>query len=284
MSFLEQVVKSTADAVEARRLKRPLDALRNTLSERENASSERSGTRRFRDALSGPEISIIAEFKRSSPSKGELAPKTAKVEDYVDEYVRGRASALSILTEECFFWGSLGDLQAARQRTTLPILRKYFVIEDYQIDEAAEARVDAVLLIAAVLGNDARLEEFLSLTRSLGLDALVEVRSESELEKALTLDADLIGVNNRNLEAPLEVDTSRTAQLLDGIPPTVTAVAESGLSRRDELEELESMGVNAALIGSALMEERDRTAMCLALTGSSEGPAMLAHEQHALVS
>jgi indole-3-glycerol phosphate synthase len=277
VSFLREVVKSTEQKIAERRVQYPLRELRAAVPDRAYRGA-------FREALSTPEISIIAEFKRSSPSKGSLAPDTALVGHYVSEYEQGRASALSILTEERFFSGSLDDLREARARTNLPILRKDFVIDEYQIYEAAEVGVDAVLLIAAVLDGDSRLPEFLALTRSLGLDALLEVRNEPELERALGLGADLIGINNRNLEAPLEVDTARTVQLLDGIPSTVTIVAESGLKSREELEKLEAKGVSAALIGSAFMEADDRTAMCLSLAGASGGPASLTRQQHAFAS
>jgi indole-3-glycerol phosphate synthase len=216
---------------------------------------------------------LIAEFKRSSPSHPELKPD-ARVERYVDAYERGGARALSILTEERYFSGSLEDLGEARQRTSLPLLRKDFVIDEYQLYEAAAAGADAVLLIAAVLDDQAKLRSLYDLARDLRLDVLFEIRNEDELTTALTLKADLIGVNNRDLKTPpssphaFEVDTGRTARLYSAIPDDVTVVAESGLKTRPELDRLESLGVEAALVGSALMEADNPETKCLELTQS----------------
>lgn len=270
MSFLEEVIDSTRQAIAKRRRARPLSDLRASMSERDD-------DRVFAQALRAPGISVIAEFKRSSPSKEALAPADAKVESYVDEYVAGGARALSILTEERFFSGSLDDLRAARNKTTLPLLRKDFLIDEYQVYEAAEAGADAILLIAAVLQDDVMLRSLHELGRSLGMDVLLEVRGQTELQRALAIDADLIGINNRNLKTrpsrprSFEVDITRTTKLLGGIPKTVTVVAESGLEERAELDDLEAAGVHAALIGSALMEASDPEAKCRELTGISGG-------------
>lgn len=270
MSFLEEVVISTELAIAQRKRRCSLQDIRDELSAR---SDERS----FLRALRRPHISIIAEFKRSSPSKSVLAPPDTSVEGYIDEYVAGGARALSILTEERFFSGSLEDLDRARSRTSLPLLRKDFVIDEYQVYEAARADADAVLLIAAVLPEGA-LREFYELTRSLAMDALVEVRNRTELERALAFDADLVGVNNRDLKTrpsrprSFEIDVSRTLKLIGDIPEGVTVVAESGLKERHELDELEATAkVDAALIGSALMQADDRIAKCRELTASSAG-------------
>jgi indole-3-glycerol phosphate synthase len=284
MSFLEEVIDSTRQAIVKRRRARSLSDLRASIPERDD-------DRVFAQALRAPGISVIAEFKRSSPSKEALAPADAKVESYVDEYVAGGARALSILTEEHFFSGSLDDLRAARNKTTLPLLRKDFLIDEYQVYEAAEAGADAILLIAAVLQDDVMLRSLHELGRSLGMDVLLEVRGQTELQRALAIDADLIGINNRNLKTrpsrprSFEVDINRTTRLLGGIPKTVTIVAESGLEERAELDDLEAAGVHAALIGSALMEASDPEAKCQELARSLEPVAGSARErQHVLAS
>jgi indole-3-glycerol phosphate synthase len=282
MSFLEEVVESTRRAIAKRRRERSLSDLRASMP-------KRADDRAFAGALRAPGISVIAEFKRSSPSKEALAPADAKVESYIDEYVAGEARALSILTEERFFSGSLDDLRLARLRTTLPLLRKDFLIDEYQVYEAAEAGADAILLIAAVLPDDVELKSLHELGRSLGLDVLLEVRGPTELQRALAIDADLIGINNRNLKTrpsrprSFEVDVSRTKRLLGSIPESVTVVAESGLEDRVELDDLEEAGVHGALIGSALMEASDRVAKCqeLARSPRTRSKSHAAH-QHAL--
>jgi indole-3-glycerol phosphate synthase len=268
MSFLEEVVDSTKRAIAKRRRERSLSDLRASMPDRENDRD-----RVFARALWTPGISVIAEFKRSSPSKEALAPPDANVESYIDEYAAGGARALSILTEEHFFSGSLDDLRAARAKTDLPLLRKDFLIDEYQVYEAAEAGADAILLIAAVLQDDVKLRSLHELGRSLGMDVLLEVRGQTELQRALAIDADLIGINNRNLKTRpsrprgFEVDITRTTKLLGDIPKDVTVVAESGLEGRAELDGLEAAGVHGALIGSALMEASDREAKCRELAG-----------------
>jgi indole-3-glycerol phosphate synthase len=278
MSFLEEIVHWTKQAVDERMSKRSLDEIRSELP----APVAR---RPFMDALRTPGISLIAEFKRSSPSHPELRAG-AQVEDYVDAYENGGARALSILTEKRCFSGSLEDLRAAREKTSLPLLRKDFVVGEYQVYEAAEAGADAILLIAAVLRDDNELANLHVLANELGLDALVEVRDKSELGRALSIKADLIGVNNRNLEtsrqAPrsFDVDPTRTAKLFHEIPASVTVVAESGLTTRTELDQLESLGVSAALIGSVLMEASDPAEKCRELTHSSRATVPVSPADH----
>jgi indole-3-glycerol phosphate synthase len=274
MSFLEKVVESTRESVEQRRRERSLSDLRASLP---NVDDDRL----FMRALREPGISVIAEFKRSSPSKGPLVPPSALVEPYIDEYVRGGARALSILTEEHFFSGSLDDLRSARARTTLPVLRKDFLIDEYQVYEAAEAGADAVLLIAAVLEDDGKLRFLYELSRSLGMDVLLEVRGLTELKRALQLDADVIGINNRNLKTrpsrprSFDVDITTTVRLLKDIPPSVTVVGESGFKERAEIDGLERAGVHGVLIGSVLMEAADRVGKCRELTQPVQSRARL---------
>jgi indole-3-glycerol phosphate synthase len=226
---------------------------------------------RFGAALRDPPIAAIAEFKRRSPSAGALVPDPSAgdgedVRAIARAYRRGGARAMSVLTEEHNFNGSLEDLRAARSACELPLIRKDFVIDSYQLHEAVLAGADAVLLIVAALPA-ALLGELRGQAQALGLDALVEVHDERELEIALELDADLIGINNRDLR-DFSVDLGRTARLMAAMPRGVTVVSESGISRRAELERLESEGVAAVLVGESLMRSPDPELALGALLGS----------------
>jgi indole-3-glycerol phosphate synthase len=224
---------------------------------------QRSGLRPFREALARPGLSVIAEHKRRSPSAGAIR-EDLTLEDVVRAYERGGAAALSILTEEAHFGGSLEDLRAGRAATTLPILRKDFVVDPYQLLEALAAGADAVLLIVAAL-TESELAELHQAARELGLAALVEVHDRSELELAAATGADLIGINNRDLTT-LEVDTRRTLELAPHVPEGAVTVAESGFRHAAELARLTEAGVDAVLVGEALMRSPDVEAACRALT------------------
>ena len=217
---------------------------------------------------SRPGLSLIAEFKRRSPSAGEISA-SAIVADQVGAYERGGAAALSILTDEAHFGGSLEDLCAARGAATLPIIRKDFIVDPYQLYEAAVNGADAVLLIVRALDDDA-LRALYEEARAIDLDCLVEVHDEDELERALELDADVIGINNRDLDEG-SVDLATTFALMPDVPAGKTVVAESGISGRAELAELERVGVDAVLIGSALMTAEDPEAKTRELAGADEG-------------
>jgi indole-3-glycerol phosphate synthase len=219
--------------------------------------------RPFAEALRRPGLSLIAEHKRSSPSAGMIRDGLG-LEDVVGAYERGGAAALSVLTEGPSFGGSLDDLRVARAASTLPILRKDFIVDPYQVHEALEAGADAILLIVAALGPS-ELAELHALAGQLSLAVLVEVHDEHELDLAAGAGATLIGINNRDLTT-LEVDTRRTFELLERVPDGVAVVAESGFSSRAELDELERAGVDAVLIGEALMRSRDIEAAVRALT------------------
>lgn len=239
LTVLEQIVARTREDVERRRQAAPLaDA------------TDVEPRRPFARALRRDGLSLIAEHKRRSPSAGVIR-EGASVAEVVSAYERAGAAALSILTEGPSFGGSLEDVRDARAASSLPILRKDFVVDDYQLREALLWGADAVLLIVAAL-PDADLATLHQRARELGLAALVEVHNERELSVALGLQAELIGINNRDL-ATLAVDTRTTFALRDRIPPGLTVVAESGFSTRAELEELERAGIDAVLIGEALM-------------------------------
>jgi indole-3-glycerol phosphate synthase len=259
--MIEQLIAAARAGVEDRRTETPE-------AELESRLPGRGHDRPFSEALVRPGLSVIAEFKRRSPSAGEISA-TATVAEQVGSYERGGAAALSVLTDESHFGGSLEDLRAARAACSLPILRKDFIVDPYQLLEAAVNGADAVLLIVRALEDD-ELRDLYDAARALDLDCLVEVHDGEELERALRLDADVIGINNRNLDEAT-VDVATTYELMPDVPAGKTVVAESGISARSELEELERVGVDAVLIGSALMTAADPEGLTRELTGVDEG-------------
>jgi len=261
MSVLDRIVDSTRRDLERRRREVPV-------AELERELQGRGEDRPFSEAVARPGLSVIAEYKRRSPSAG-LLREHATVTELVQAYERGGAAALSVLTEPHHFDGSLSDLREARSASGLPILRKDFVVDPYQLYESAAAGADAILLIVAAL--DARdLARLHDEARALDLDVLVEVHDEAELERALEIDAAVIGINNRNL-TDFTVDVDRTYDLLSDVPAGKSVVSESGFSTREELEELERVGVDAVLVGESLMRAEDPEAACRLLTAAVEG-------------
>ncbi len=255
MSRLDPLIHSTRERVADRRRDVPLAELEARLSQAPEA-------RPFAEALAGEGTSIIAEHKRRSPSAGTIR-EGATVEEIVAAYEAGGAAALSILTEEKHFGGSLADLIAARSASSLPILRKDFTVDRYQLYEARAGGADAVLLIVGAVPRE-ELADLHSEARYLDLDVIVEVHSEEDLEEALEMEADVIGINNRDL-TDFRVSLETTFELLPDIPAGKTVVSESGISTREHLEELERVGVDAVLIGEALMRQRDPVAALRAL-------------------
>jgi indole-3-glycerol phosphate synthase len=247
MAMLEQLLESARAGVERRREQRPL-------SELESALPRGREGRPFDEALTRPGLSVIAEFKRRSPSAGEIRPGATPAE-IAGAYEAGGAAALSVLTDEEHFGGSYEDLRAAREACELPILQKDFVVDPYQLYEATANGADAILLIVAAL-SDEDLSSLFETAGDLDLDAVVEVHDEQELERALNVDADVIGINNRNLD-DFSVDVKRTFELITDVPAGKTVVSESGIADRETLEELERVGVDAVLIGEALMRADD---------------------------
>jgi indole-3-glycerol phosphate synthase len=247
MNVLERILDDTREEVARRRRDVPLSNL-------ERAVAARGDERPFSEALARPGVSIIAEHKRRSPSAGTLR-EGVSVADVVCAYERGGAVALSILTEPHHFGGSLDDLREARATTRLPILRKDFVVDPYQLYEAAAAGADAVLLIVAALTPEG-LADLYEEARAIDLDVLVEVHDEEELAVALEVDADNIGINNRAL-TDFSVDLNRTYELLSDVPAGKTVVSESGIGSREQIEDLERVGVDAVLVGEQLMRAPD---------------------------
>jgi indole-3-glycerol phosphate synthase len=258
MNALERIVAETREDLRKRRKKVPLKSL-------ENALATRGDDRPFCEALTLPGVSVIAEHKRRSPSAGKIR-KGSSVADIVGAYERGGAAALSILTEGPNFGGSLDDLREARAASSLPILRKDFIVDAYQVFESAAAGADAILLIVAALDRD-ELAALYAEAAGLDLDVLVEVHSEVELQVALEIvDADVIGINNRDL-SDFSVDIERTFDLLHDIPAGKTVVSESGFHARAQLDELERVGVDGVLIGETLMRAPDPESALRGLIG-----------------
>lgn len=216
------------------------------------------------DYLHGENISVIAEVKRSSPSKGALA-QISDPAALAKIYQDNGASIVSVLTERRRFGGSLSDLDAVRKSVDIPVLRKDFMVDEYQFHEARAHGADLVLLIVAALSTE-QLRDFLALTHKLGMKALVEVHTEEELEQALEISAQIIGVNSRNLKT-LDVDRKVFADLLPRIPNHILKVAESGISTRSDVEYAQLHGADAVLVGEALVRGSDPGAALRALMG-----------------
>ena len=257
---LDELVGATREAVHRRKRERPLAELE------AEAVSVPEG-RPFAEALSRPGTSLIAEHKRRSPSAGTIREGTSCA-DVVRAYERGGAAALSVLTEEAHFGGSLADLHEARAASELPVLRKDFTIDPYQLYEAKAAGADAVLLVVGAM-TQSELASLYREAHSLDLDAVVEIHAEDELDAALAVDADVIGINNRDL-GDFSVDISRTFDLLADVPAGKTVVSESGIESREQVEDLEQVGVDAVLVGEVLMRAPDPEAAVRELARTEE--------------
>lgn len=217
----------------------------------------------FKNALAKPDrLSVISEVKKASPSKGLIQPNFDPVK-IAKEYETCGADAVSCLTEEHYFQGSSEYFKAIRQAIGLPMIRKDFIIDEYQIYEARLMGADAILLIAAVL-DDEKLKRFGDTARSLGLDILAETHDESELERVLALDFDIIGINNRNLKT-FEVTLETTARLAGMIPEGKVVVSESGIRDNADMKTVRSYGADAVLIGETLMRSGNIGATLTAL-------------------
>ena len=205
-------------------------------------------------ALLTDEISVIAEVKRSSPSKGALATISDPAA-LAASYEQAGASVISVLTEQRRFGGTLNDLDQVRSAVELPVLRKDFMVDEYQFYEARAHGADVVLLIVAALSKN-QLDDFLHLSRELGMRSLIEVHTHFELESALDISSEIIGVNSRNLKT-LDVDTQVFSQLIPQIPKHIARVAESGISTRSDVEFAHENGATAILVGEALVRSAD---------------------------
>lgn len=249
MSILAKIAAAKAERLAAaRRLC--------SLSELKDMTRDAESPRDFRSALKGKagSIRLIAELKKASPSKG-LIRKDFDPASLAAVYEKKGVNAVSVLTEEDFFQGSLSFLSAVRKTIALPLLRKDFIIDDYQIYESRVRGADAVLLIAALLDRG-QAEEYIHLASELKLSVLFEIHNEQELEKALLVGTDIIGINNRDLKT-LSIDLATSIRLKKNIPPDKIVVSESGIRSRDDVEKVIEAGIDAVLIGTSLMEAKD---------------------------
>ncbi|HKJ04741.1 MAG TPA: indole-3-glycerol phosphate synthase TrpC [Geopsychrobacteraceae bacterium] len=248
--ILDRILETKVEEIAAEQVLLPLDELKVQLGACE-------ATRGFAETLRSRSLAgtaIIAEVKKGSPSKGVIRADFDPVA-IARSYQAGGAACLSVLTDEQYFYGSLGYLQQIRQTVELPLLRKDFIIDPYQLYQSRAAGADAILLIAAALDDD-QLTELATLATELELDTLLEVHDEYELERALKIPVDLIGINNRNLKN-FVTDLAITEHLAGRIPAHQMAVAESGIHDRADIERLQAAGAGAFLIGESLMREQD---------------------------
>ena len=254
-TFLEKIVAKTVEKVERQKRDADFEALkRQAIDIRADAKRHR-----LRTALERQDrTNIIAEIKRASPSKGVINADIDVVA-LARRYESGGAAAISVLTEAEYFQGSLDDLIAVRNAVDMPILRKDFIVDEFQVYESAAAGADAILLIVATI-NMIGLKHFLHLAEvaqdDLGMDAIVEVHTAAELDAAGKIAAEIIGVNNRDLHS-LEVSLDVSRRLIEERPPNALMVTESGISTREEIDELRRLGFDGFLIGESLMRTTD---------------------------
>ena len=247
MTILDQIVLSKQREVAAAQQRLPLERLL--------AHGVVPPVRDFRAALSkGGPIHLIAEIKKASPSAQVIRPQFDPI-DIARTYEEHHASCLSVLTDGPFFQGCLDDLSRVHATVKIPVLRKDFVIDDYQVVEARAAGADAILLIAEIL-DDALLRHLLDQARELRMSALVEFHDEANLPRVLASGADLVGINNRDLRH-FRTDLEHTLRLRDRIPPDVIVVSESGIRTRHDVERLEAAGISAILVGESLLRATD---------------------------
>lgn len=241
MSVLDSIIEGVREDLATRRL--PLSQLQEKLSQAPTVIDAHQ-------RLTGNEVRIIAEVKRSSPSKGALAPIENPASLAV-QYEEAGAAVVSVLTEHRRFGGSLEDLIAVRSAINIPILRKDFMVDEYQFLEARAAGADVVLLIVAALSKN-QLKDYYDLATELGMAVLVETHTEQEIEDAMEIEPRIIGVNARNLKT-LDIDIAAFSRLIPMIPTTVIRVAESGISQRGEVEIAAGAGADAILVGETLV-------------------------------
>ena len=251
MNILSEIITKKRERVLASKASVPLEQIQDLAGKVRSEAT----THALSNALQGDGIHVIAEFKRRSPSKGIIRPDADLVQ-IVQGYEAGGATAISVLTEEDYFSGSLDDLRIVKATVTLPVLRKDFVFDEYQVYESAAAGADAILLIVAALDDELLLELRSLAEDELGLDALVEVHTRDEMRRAVACGARLIGVNNRDLRT-FEVSLETSLSLAREAPPDVLLISESGLNDRADLERLHSVGYRGFLIGETLMRAKD---------------------------
>ncbi len=258
--ILDEICAHKRDEVAAQKQKVPLEAL-------EERIELVRPPRDFRNALRQPGISLIAEVKRASPTKGIMLENVEPVE-LAGLYEEAGAQAVSVLTDHKYFKGTLEDLTSVHQGVRIPCLRKEFIIDEYQIFEARAAQADAFLLIVRIL-SDQQLADYIALGKSLGMAVLVEAHDAPEIERALAAGAHIIGINNRDL-ATFKVDIATTLELKRYVPGGNVLVSESGIHTRDHVKTLENGGIDAILVGEALVTSNDIATKIRELLSDSE--------------
>ena len=268
---MAELAKSVLEGIVAMRRRRMEEARAHLpLGQLEEAAEARAERRDFAGALSGGSLRVIAELKRASPSRGLLC-RDYRPRHLAEAYAAAGAAALSVLTEEDFFLGSLGDLREVRGAVGLPVLRKDFILDGYQVFESVAAGADALLLIVAAL-TDTDLRNLLELCGRQRIAALVEVHTAEEIDRALAAGARIIGINNRNLNS-MQVSLETSFRLRAKIPSTCLAVSESGVKKAADVERLARAGFNAVLMGERLMTAPDPGRELAALLEGAKGRA-----------
>jgi indole-3-glycerol phosphate synthase len=264
-SYLDVIVPDVKRRLAERRLRTALSDLRRMAAE-VAPPGEPGGRAGFAEALQAPGVSVIAEVKRYSPSKGAIRPDLDPA-TLAAAYEAGGAAAVSVLTEESHFRGSLADLRTAAGATALPLLRKDFIGDPYQVYEARAFGASAILLIAALL-DDRGLRDLAALAQDLGLDVLLEVHDAGEMERALRVDGAILGINNRDLRT-FDVSLETSIRLAGLVPADRVLVAESGIRDRADVERLGAAGLDAVLVGESLLRQGEAAA---AVAGLAEPP------------
>jgi len=250
-NFLQNIIALKRKEIEARKSKRPIT---------EFVDSKRllKGIRPFKEAISGGDgLNLIAEIKKKSPSFGRNFFRKLDIAGIANIYKKEGAKAMSVLTDKKFFSGSILHINEVKRAVDLPVLRKDFIIDEYQVYESRYFGADAILLIARVLSVD-QIKSFMHLAKRINMDSVVEIHDELDLEKALLSNPEIIGVNNRDLDT-LEVSIENTLKLIPKIPKDIITISESGISRNEDIEKIKKTGANAVLIGGAFLESGDIT-------------------------
>jgi len=249
--ILNRILARKSEEIAANRLAVPIDRIRQQLA---TASTPRGFIKSLQEKQASGLAAVIAEIKKASPSKGVIREDFDPAQ-IARSYAKGGAACVSVLTDRDFFQGHDDYLLAARDACSLPVLRKEFIIDSYQVFEARVLGADCILLIVAALDDDA-LTKLYALSGELGMDTLVEVHDQSELERAMRLDLDMIGINNRNLHT-FETQLSTTLDLLDQIPGGCLVVTESGIHSSEDVKLMRDHGVNSFLVGEAFMRAHE---------------------------
>jgi|SRR3989344_8275898 len=248
-NILNKIVSQKRKELRIKKEALPLAVIKKNLKDKEAKTCD------FKKALlKSKGVAIIAEIKKASPSTG-IINKRFNLEKIIKIYAKAKVDAISVLTDEKFFQGSLENLSFARETTKIPLLRKDFIVDAYQIYESKLYRADAILLIAAIL-SDKKIKKFTDISHNLGMDCLVEIHNLSELKRVLKLDIKIIGINNRNLKN-FKIDIKNSLKIAPKIPTSKIIVSESGIKSKEDVKKLKKVGVKAILVGTTFMKSKN---------------------------